>query len=413
MRSAATTAPRLTLPTSAPAAARALFALLRHLHTGTLDVQLPDGGLLHFGSQMGDAAPGQPHAALRLHNWKMCAAVLRSGDIGFAETFIAGDWAASDLVALLALLNANREAMEAVVYGTWWGNLLNRARHLFNRNSRTGSKRNIHAHYDLGNAFYRLWLDAGMTYSSAWFNGNLRQATASAQQAKMQRALAQCQVRRGDHVLEIGCGWGGLAECAARDFGAHVTGVTLSAEQLAFGQQRLAQAGLQGQATLRFQDYRDIDDGPYDAIVSIEMFEAVGREYWASYFKTLHDLLKPGGRACVQSITIADALFERYLAGTDFIQQYIFPGGLLPCPAAFRAEAARAGLVVDNELAFGPDYAETLRRWRQDFLHQDAQVRGLGFDTRFMRTWEFYLAYCEAAFATGSTDVMQFTLRRP
>ena len=409
MRTATTAALRLALPPSAPAAAQALFALLRRLHTGTLDVQLPDGGQLHFGN----GAPGQPHAALRLHNWKMCAAVLRSGDIGFAETFIAGDWAASDLVSLLALLNANREAMAAVVYGTWWGNLLNRARHLFNRNSRTGSKRNIHAHYDLGNAFYRLWLDGSMTYSSAWFNGDLRQATASAQQAKMQRALAECQVQPGHKVLEIGCGWGSLAECAARDFGARVTGVTLSAEQLAFGQRRLAQAGLQHQATLRFQDYRDIDDGPYDAIVSIEMFEAVGREYWAGYFKTLHDQLKPGGRACVQSITIADGLFDRYVAGTDFIQQYIFPGGLLPCPAAFRAEAARAGLVVDKELAFGADYAETLRRWRQDFLHQDAQVRGLGFDTRFMRTWEFYLAYSEAAFATGSTDVMQFTLRRP
>ena len=409
MRTATTAALRLALPPSAPAAAQALFALLRRLHTGTLDVQLPDGGQLHFGN----GAPGQPHAALRLHNWKMCAAVLRSGDIGFAETFIAGDWAASDLVSLLALLNANREAMAAVVYGTWWGNLLNRARHLFNRNSRTGSKRNIHAHYDLGNAFYRLWLDGSMTYSSAWFNGDLRQATASAQQAKMQRALAECQVQPGHKVLEIGCGWGSLAECAARDFGARVTGVTLSAEQLAFGQRRLAQAGLQHQATLRFQDYRDIDDGPYDAIVSSEMFEAVGREYWAGYFKTLHDQLKPGGRACVQSITIADGLFDRYVAGTDFIQQYIFPGGLLPCPAAFRAEAARAGLVVDKELAFGADYAETLRRWRQDFLHQDAQVRGLGFDTRFMRTWEFYLAYSEAAFATGSTDVMQFTLRRP
>ncbi|WP_394787456.1 class I SAM-dependent methyltransferase [Rhodoferax sp.] len=409
MRSATTTASPLALPPSAPAAARALFALLRRLHTGTLDVQLPDGGQLHFGS----SAPGQPHAALRLHNWKMCAAVLRSGDIGFAETFIAGDWAASDLTALLALFNANREAMESAVYGTWWGSLLHRAKHLFNRNSRAGSKRNIHAHYDLGNPFYRLWLDETMTYSSAWFNGDRQQSTASAQHAKMHRALAECQVQPGDRVLEIGCGWGGLAECAVRDFKARLTGITLSAEQLAYGQQRLARAGLGSQAALRFQDYRDIADGPFDAIVSIEMFEAVGREYWASYFKTLHDQLKPGGRACVQSITIADALFERYVTSTDFIQQYIFPGGLLPSPSAFRAEAAKAGLVVERELAFGPDYAETLRRWRQDFLHQDTQVRGLGFDTRFMRTWEFYLAYCEAAFDTGSTDVMQFTLRRP
>ena len=413
MQSATRSAPHpatgLALPASAPASARALFALLRRLRVGTLDVQLPDGQQMRFGS----GAAGEPHAAVRMHNWQVCGAALRAGDIGFAESFIAGDWAASDLVALLALFIANREAVESVVYGTWWGSLIHRARHLLNRNSRAGSKRNIHAHYDLGNAFYRLWLDPTMSYSSAWFNGNLAQSTASAQQAKMRRALAECHFQPGDRVLEIGCGWGGLAECAARDFGAQLTGVTLSAEQLAFGQQRLAGAGLAAQANLRFQDYRDIGDGPYDAIVSIEMFEAVGRQYWASYFKTLHDQLKPGGRACIQSITINDALFERYLAGTDFIQQYIFPGGLLPCPSAFRAEAAKAGLAVENELAFGPDYAETLRRWRQDFLHQDAQVRGLGFDTRFMRTWEFYLAYCEAAFASGSTDVMQFTLRRP
>ncbi len=411
MQSATSTARSspLSLPPSAPPAARAVFALLRRLQVGTLDLQLPDGSQVHFGS----GAPGEPHAALRLHNWAICSAVLRSGDIGFAETFIAGDWAANDLVALLQLFIANREAMDAVVYGTWWGRLAHRLRHLFNRNSRAGSKRNIHAHYDLGNRFYRLWLDQTMTYSSAWFNGDLGQSTASAQQAKMRRTLSECGVGPGSRVLEIGCGWGGLAECAARDFGAQVNGVTLSAEQLAFGQQRLADAGLGALATLRFQDYRDIGDGPYDAIVSIEMFEAVGREYWASYFKTVFEQLKPGARACIQSITIDDALFERYLAGTDFIQQYIFPGGLLPSPGAFRAEAAKAGLQVERELRFGADYAETLRRWRQDFLHQDTQVRGLGFDTRFMRTWEFYLAYCEAAFASGNTDVMQFTLRRP
>ena len=404
----ATTLRADVLPPSAPAAASAVFAMLRRLQVGTLDVQLPDGSQARFGS----GAASEPHAAVRLHNWKLCSAVLRSGDIGFAETFIAGDWAASDLVALLQLVIANRKAMESVVYCTWRGNLFNRTRHLFNRNSRAGSKRNIHAHYDLGNTFYKLWLDETMSYSSAWFNGNLAQDTGSAQRAKIHRVLAECQVQPGQRVLEIGCGWGGPAECAARDFGAQATGVTLSAEQLAFGQARLARAGLSAQATLRFQDYRDIDDGPFDTIASIEMFEAVGREYWASYFLTLHDQLKPGGRACIQSITIHDDLFDRYVAGTDFIQQYIFPGGLLPSPSAFRAEAAKAGLQVERELAFGPDYAETLRRWRQDFLHQDTQVRGLGFDTRFMRTWEFYLAYCEAAFTSGNTDVMQFTLRR-
>lgn len=406
---ASTTAPgALSLPASAPAAARTVFALLRRLKVGTLDVQLPDGSQMRFGH----GAAGEPQANLRLVNWNVCSAALRSGDIGFAETFIAGDWVTGDLVALLQVFLANREAIETVIYGTWWGNLLHRMRHLLNRNSRSGSKRNIHAHYDLGNPFYRLWLDETMTYSAAWFDGDRQRSTADAQRAKMRRALAECQLQPGQRVLEIGCGWGGLAETAVRDFGVQVTGVTLSAEQLAFGQQRLAAAGMADRATLRFQDYRDIHDGPFDAIVSIEMFEAVGQAYWPSYFQTLHDQLKPGGHACVQSITIRDDLFDRYVGGTDFIQQYIFPGGLMPSPQRFRAEAAKVGLRVVNELNFGLDYAETLRRWRHDFLHRDTQVRGLGFDTRFMRTWEFYLAYCEAAFATGNTDVVQFTLAR-
>ncbi|WP_088283516.1 cyclopropane-fatty-acyl-phospholipid synthase family protein [Ideonella sp. A 288] len=396
------------LPASAPTSAKAVFALLRRLRHGTLDVQLPDGEQMRFGTGLST----EPQASMRMLNWRVCSAALRSGDIGFAEGYIAGDWTTGDLVGLLELLVANRDAIDQAVYGRWWGSLWHRVRHLLHRNSRAGSRRNIHAHYDLGNAFYRLWLDESMNYSSAWFEGDLTRPMRGAQDAKMRRALAECQVTADSRVLEIGCGWGALAECATRDFGARVTGVTLSAEQLAFGRERLAQAGLADRADLRFQDYRDIDDGPYDAIVSIEMFEAVGREYWAGYFDTLRRQLRPGGRACIQSITIRDDLFARYVGGTDFIQQYIFPGGLLPSPSAFRAEAARAGLRVVNELAFGPDYAETLRRWRVSFLHREAQVRTLGFDTRFMRIWEFYLAYCEAAFAAGNTDVMQFTLVR-
>jgi cyclopropane-fatty-acyl-phospholipid synthase len=317
-----------------------------------------------------------------------------------------------DLPALLKLFIANRDALEAVVYGTWWGSLLYRVRHLLNRNSRRGSRKNIHAHYDIGNPFYRLWLDETMNYSSAWFDGDRSRAMPEAQRAKVRRALVECGVEPGDRVLEIGCGWGALAEMATAEFGARVTGVTLSEEQLAYARERLQRAGQAAHADLRLQDYRDIADGPFDAIVSIEMFEAVGHEFWASYFATLRDKLAPGGRACVQSITIRDDLFERYRRSTDFIQQYIFPGGLLPSPQAFRAEAARAGLEVVNELAFGADYAETLHRWRVQFLARDAQVRSLGFDTRFMRIWEFYLAYCEAAFATGNTDVVQFTLKK-
>jgi cyclopropane-fatty-acyl-phospholipid synthase len=395
--------PRVT--DSAPPAAHAVLRLLKGLKHGSLNVQLPDGTALNFGDDLG------PRAAIRLRNWKPCSAALKSGDIGFAESFIAGDWTSPDLTALLTLFIANRDDIQTIVYGTWWGSLLHRAKHLFNRNSRRGSKKNIHAHYDLGNEFYRLWLDPTMNYSSAWFEGRLDGDLVQAQWAKVRRALNECGVRAGDRVLEIGCGWGALAECAARDFGAAVTGVTLSGEQLAWAQQRLADAGLSGD--LRYQDYRDLNaghDGPFDAIASIEMFEAVGREYWPSFFETLKAQLKPGGRACIQSITIRDDLFDRYVRSTDFIQQYIFPGGLLPSPGAFRDAAAKAGLKVVNELDFGLDYAETLSRWRASFLGADARVRQLGFDTRFMRIWEFYLGYCEAAFATGNTSVMQFTL---
>jgi cyclopropane-fatty-acyl-phospholipid synthase len=351
---------------------------------------------------------------MRLHNWNVCSAALKSGDIGFAESYIAGDWTTPDLTALLKLFIANREDIEHVIYGSWWGSLLYRAKHMLNRNSRSGSRKNIHAHYDLGNAFYRLWLDETMTYSAALFEADREnEDLAHAQRAKVRRALRECSVQAGSRVLEIGCGWGGLAEIAASEFGAQVTGVTLSTEQLAWAQDRLARAGVQAQCDLRLQDYRDIREEPFDAIASIEMFEAVGEDYWPGFFKTVHDQLKRGGVACIQSITIRDDLFDRYRRSTDFIQQYIFPGGMLPSKSAFREQARKAGLQVSHELAFGADYAETLKRWREVFLREEAAVRGVGFDTRFLRIWEFYLAYCEAAFATGNTDVVQFTLRKP
>ncbi len=404
-----TTAQIPCLPGAAPASARTVFALLTRLQHGTLDVQMPDGAQARFGSSAADA----PKAALRLVDWQVCSAALKSGDIGFAEAFIDGRWTTPDLAALLRLFIANRDAMESVIYGTWWGSLAYRLRHLLRRNSRPGSRKNIHAHYDIGNPFYRLWLDETMNYSSALFEGDFTRSSVQAQQAKVRRALDECGVRAGDRVLEIGCGWGALAQEATVERGMRVTGVTLSSEQLDFARERMQRLGVADRADLRLQDYRDIGDGPYDAVASIEMFEAVGREYWPSYFQTVQRQLKPGGRACIQTITIRDDLFERNLKSTDIIQQYIFPGGLLPSPQVFRAEAGRAGLEVVNELAFGRDYAETLRRWRADFLSRESQVRRLGFDTRFMRIWEFYLAYCEAAFDTGSTDVMQFTLRRP
>jgi len=396
----------MTLPQSAPAPARSVLKLLQKLQHGSLTLQLPDGSMQRFGAQT------LPHATLVLHNWTPLVVALKSGDIGFAESFIAGDWSTPNLTDLLRVLVANRAQVEGVIYGTWLGRLLYRARHLLHRNSRANSRKNIHAHYDLGNAFYRLWLDETMNYSAAIFEGNLTQAMAQAQHAKVRRALTLAGVKPGDRVLEIGCGWGALAEKATTEFAAHVTGVTLSTEQLAFANERMARLGVTERADLRLQDYRDITDAPFDAICSIEMVEAVGREYWPTYFASVAKLLKPGGRACVQSIVIDDALFDRYIHSTDFIQQYIFPGGCLPCPSEFRAQAAAAGLEVVDEYAFGHDYGETLKRWRESFLAQRDAVLAQGFDERFMRIWEFYLAYCEAAFMENNIDVVQYTLQK-
>ena len=441
MNTATTTSPGAAYRTAPkvpkmPASARSALKLLENLRFGALTLMLPDGTQRRFGEhpqQHSVAQAPYPCATLTLHNWNVFGAALKSGDIGFAESFIAGDWSTPNLTELLKLFCANRREVEAVVYGTWAGRLLYRIKHLLKHNSRANSRKNIHAHYDLGNAFYSLWLDPSMNYSSAWFQ---REAPASApgqtqgqghsaptqtptqadftaaQHAKVRRVLNEAGVTAGSRVLEIGCGWGALAEMAAGTLGAHVTGVTLSTEQLAFAQDRLARAGCTTLADLRLQDYRDIADGPYDAIASVEMVEAVGQAYWPTYFATVSRLLKPGGKACIQSIVIKDHLFERYLKSTDFIQQYIFPGGCLPSPQAFRQQAQAQGLTVVNELAFGLDYADTCRIWRQRFLAHKDEVLALGFDERFVRIWEFYLAYCEAGFRTGDIDVMQFTLAK-
>lgn len=401
--SAATQIPHASLPK----AATRLLGLLTRLKIGTLTLHAPDGNCQVFGTHE------VPFAALHIHRWSVCAEVLKSGDIGFAEGYMAGDWDTPDLAGLLRLLIANRTQIEGAIYGHWLGRLLYRVKHLLNRNNRSNSRKNIHAHYDLGNAFYELWLDGTMNYSSAWFEGDHTKDMAEAQKAKVRRALRMVNAQSGDRVLEIGCGWGALAEAATTEFGAHITGVTLSTEQLAFANARMQSHGVQQRADLRLQDYRDIHDGPYDAVCSIEMIEAVGQEYWPTYFQTVSRMLKPGGRACIQSITIDDTLFERYLHSTDFIQQYIFPGGCLPSPSEFRKQAQAAGLQVVDELNFGPDYAETLRRWRESFMAQLHTVRTLKFDDRFIRLWEFYLAYCEAAFDEANIDVIQFTLAKP
>ncbi len=396
----------LPRPTRAPASARTVLRLLQQLRHGSLSISLPDGSTQTMGDGLG------PHVSVHMHNWKPFGAALKSGDIGFAESYLDGDWTTPQLPALLGLLAANRQALDDVIHGSWTGRLFYRIRHLLNRNTKTNSRKNIHAHYDLGNSFYSLWLDGTMNYSSGIFEGDLQQDMPQAQHAKVRRALHMAGVQQGQRVLEIGCGWGALAEKATVEFGAHITGVTLSTEQLAWAQQRLAALGMDTRADLRLQDYRDINDGPYDAICSIEMLEAVGREYWPTYFQSVARLLKPGGRACIQSIVIQDRLFDRYIRSTDFIQQYIFPGGCLPCPSEFRREARAAGLQVVDELAFGRDYAETCRRWRADFLARKDEVLALGFDERFIRIWEFYLAYCEAGFDAGDIDVVQYTLAR-
>ena len=428
------------LPQDAPGSARTALKLLLRLKHGTLTVCLPGGSVQRFGS--GHA----PMASLHLHNWNPCSAALRSGDIGFAESYIAGDWTTPHLSDLLQVLIANRNEVEDVIYGSWLGRFVYRVKHLLNRNTKANSQKNIHAHYDLGNAFYELWLDDTMNYSSAIF-ATPQTSMKDAQNAKVRRALNMARVKPGDRVLEIGCGWGALAEMATTEFDASLVGVTLSTEQLAWAQARMERLGVPcgaggsersagppqassapsggsevraatsvGACDLRLQDYRDIGktsaDEPFDAICSIERVEAVGREYWPEYFQTVARLLKPGGHACIQSIVIADELFDRYVSSTDFIQQYIFPGGCLPCPREFRAQADAAGFDVVDEFSFGQDYARTLQLWRDGFMAQEARVLQLGFDKRFIRIWEFYLAYCEAAFAEANTNVMQFTLRK-
>ena len=402
------------LPAGAPQAARATLKLLLRLKHGTLTVKLPDGSVQRFGNAKG---LGQgPQASLHLLNWNVCSAALKSGDIGFAESYIAGDWTTPHLTDLLQVFIVNRKEVEDVIYGTWLGRFAYRVKHLLRRNTKANSQKNIHAHYDLGNAFYELWLDGTMNYSSAIFE-TPQTSMNDAQHAKVRRALRMARVSKGDRVLEIGCGWGALAEKACKEFDANVVGVTLSTEQLDWANRRMQKEGVAEKADLRLQDYRDIGkttpDAPFDAICSIEMVEAVGREYWPEYFRTVHRLLKPGGYACIQSIVIADELFDRYLTSTDFIQQYVFPGGCLPCPKEFRAQALAAGFEVVDEFSFGQDYARTLQLWREQFAAQHAHVLQLGFDERFIRIWEFYLSYCEAAFLETNTDVVQYTLRKP
>jgi len=371
-----------------------VLALLEGLKQGRLEVRLPDGAERLFGH-------GQPTASLVVHDENAFRRTLEAGDIGFAEAYLDGQWDSPDVAALLTLLASNRASIAPALYGHWKTVLFARLRHWLNANTRAGSKRNIMAHYDLGNDFYARWLDPSMTYSSAVFD-RPDLSLAEAQAAKYQRILGRLGAQPGQSVLEIGCGWGGFAALAV-EAGLEHTGLTLSPAQLEWARRRVPQADL------RLQDYRDLNER-FDHVVSIEMFEAVGERWWPTYFATLAKSLKPGGKAVVQSIVIRDDLFAAYRRGSDFIQQYIFPGGMLPSPSRFEQAAAKAGLKVSDRFEFGLDYARTLQVWRQNFEAAWPEIAARGFDERFRRMWRYYLAYCEAGFRTGRTDVVQLSL---
>ncbi|MDI1280750.1 MAG: cyclopropane-fatty-acyl-phospholipid synthase [Brevundimonas sp.] len=373
---------------------------------GRLSVQLPNGEV----HQLDGARPG-PSAILDVRDYRFARRVLASGDIGFAEGHMAGEWETPHLAVLLESIAANYDHIRQVVDGNPVMRLINGLSHRRRRNSRSGSRKNIHAHYDLGNAFYAAWLDSTMTYSSARFAAP-DDGLDTAQTRKYAALARMMDLKPGQTVLEIGCGWGGFAEYAAREIGAHVTGVTISQEQHDFARQRLFEAGLADRTDIRMLDYRDVE-GRFDRVASIEMFEAVGKEYWPAYFDKIREVLVPGGRAGLQIITIQDALFEDYNSRTDFIQKYVFPGGMLPSEDRLRPVIEQSGLAWQAVERFGKDYADTLALWDQRFQAAWPDIRRMGsFDERFRRLWRFYLAYCEAGFRSGRTDVIQLALNR-
>jgi len=393
---------RLTAPV--PLAARPLFAKLRRLQRGQLTVVLHNGQHYRItGSQAGPVATLQLHHPLRL-----TLRLLQRGDIGLAEGLMAGDWSSDELTQVLLVLEQNEEALGRVSLGRPLLQLYDRWQHLLRRNSLRGSRRNIAFHYDLGNDFYRLWLDPSMTYSAALFSHH-SESLETAQQRKYQRILEQLDAEPGQHILEIGCGWGGFA-CYAAAQGYHVTGITLSQEQLNYARERVQREGLSDRVELRLQDYRRLGE-QFDHIVSIEMFEAVGEAYWDTYFQTLRRCLKPGGRASLQVITIDDSRFKRYRNRADFIQKYIFPGGMLPSVPAFNSHALQAGLTVQAQQFYALDYARTLRRWNTRVEEKSAEILAQGFDERFLAMWRYYLSYCEAGFRSARIDLMQVALQ--
>ncbi|MGB0913814.1 MAG: class I SAM-dependent methyltransferase, partial [Phaeobacter italicus] len=368
-----------------------------------LDIKLSDGRVFRVVGR----EPG-PAADLIIHNDDSFTRLIREGDLGFSDAYLEGWWSTSDLQDFMDLVHLGYEP----VYDGFPGSALIRAYEQFRfwlqRNHRTQARANISYHYDLGNDFYALWLDDTMTYSSAIFETG-QESLEAAQTAKYASMVDQMGVKPGDHVLEVGCGWGGFAEYAARERGLRVTGLTISEEQLKFARERIEKAGLSGQVELRMQDYRDCK-GEFDGIASIEMFEAVGEKYWPAYFKMIRDRLRPGARATLQIITVGDHRWEVYKRGVDFIQKYIFPGGMLPAPKILREQVENAGLQIVKSLEFGDSYDQTLRRWHHTFNDRWDEVAAMGFDDRFRKMWNFYLTSCASAFRAGTCDVTQVTI---
>jgi len=374
-----------------------LFKRLDSIESGTLTITTPDGKSRTFEGK----TPGET-ANIELHDWRVVSNMIRKGDIGFAEDYRAGHWESDDLTALTTLGLTNRQAMNRLVMGGKFSRTMSMFSYLLKLNSVKGSKRNIHAHYDLGNDFYKLWLDPSMTYSSALYKDKDESLT-QAQHNKYDRMI-DCTGKNSGSLLEVGCGWGGLAERASMrgDYG--IKGITLSEEQHAYAKKRLG-----NNANIALEDYRH-QDGKFDSIISIEMFEAVGEKYWPTYFSKIGNLLNKDGKAVIQTITINEQDFPKYRKGGDFIRSFIFPGGMLPSASRFKQEVKDAGLKTENDFYFGQDYSKTLDTWLKEFDQKRDEVKALGFDDGFIRLWRFYLAACSAGFKTGRTDVMQVEL---
>jgi len=383
----------------------ALKTMIRNWSIGAVTFVLPDGREIRLeGPESG------PDARLIVHDYDFIKRTIANGTIGFGEGYMGGEWDTPDLAALLEVLASNFARFENVAFGNRLMAMLTLIHHALRRNSRSGSRKNIHAHYDLGNAFYSRWLDPTMTYSSARFE-QPGERLCDAQNRKYRTLCESMALAPEHHVLELGCGWGGFAEFAAKEVGARVTGITISEEQFHFAQERLFREGLNERAQVRLIDYRDVE-GQYDRVASIEMFEAVGERYWPTYFAKVHDSLKPGGQAGLQIITIQEELFEHYRSRPDFIQKYIFPGGMLPSEERLKAVTDRAGLNWSAISRFGVSYADTLAEWRYRFEAAWDDIVHLGFDERFRKLWRFYLSYSEAGFRTARTDVVQLALTR-